>query len=137
MNLRRIIFSYIKNSVLDLILFCSRSVLVLNIKTFSCSCSVLVREQEHVREHVPEQYACSFIPVSNIECMFVHYTIFVSKCRWIIWDDVSNVCLQYTTLFFCQYFGNYYLLLVQLGHLGGSNIYAIYDQFLMVMPNQL
>ena len=38
--------------------------------------------------------------VSNMECMFVHYTIFVSKCRWIIWDDVSNVCFQYTTLFF-------------------------------------
>ena len=38
------------------------SVLVLDIKNFSCSCSVLVREQEHVREHVPEQNACSFIP---------------------------------------------------------------------------
>ena len=37
--------------------------------------------------------------VSNIECMFVHYTIFVSKCRWIIWDHVSNVCFQYTILF--------------------------------------
>ena len=63
MSLWRIIFPYIKNSVLDLNLFCSRSVLVLDIKNFSCSCSVLVPEQEHVREHVPEQYACSFIPV--------------------------------------------------------------------------
>ena len=51
---------------------------------------------------------------------------------------VSNIQHYFSTkLFFCQYFGNYYLLLVQLGHLGGSNIYAIYDQFLMVMPNQL
>ena len=65
MSLRSTIFFYIKNSVLDLNLFCSRSVLVLNIKTFSCSCSVLVREQEHVREHVPEQDACSFIPARS------------------------------------------------------------------------
>ena len=59
----RNIFSYSKNSVLDFNVFCSRSVLVLNVKNFSCSCSVLVREQEQVREHVLEQLACSFIPV--------------------------------------------------------------------------
>ena len=58
----RIIFSYAKNSVLDFDVFCSRSVLVLNFKNFLCSCSVLVREQEQVREHVLEQLACSFIP---------------------------------------------------------------------------
>ena len=58
----RNIFSYSKNSVLDFNVFCSRSVLVLNVKNFSCSCSVLVREQEQVREHVLEQLACSFIP---------------------------------------------------------------------------
>ena len=34
--------------------FCSRLVLVLNVKNFSCSCSVRVREQEQVREHVLE-----------------------------------------------------------------------------------
>ena len=61
----RNIFSYSKNSVLDFNVFCSRSVLVLNVKNFSCSCSVLVREQEHVREHVLEQLACSFIPVQE------------------------------------------------------------------------
>ena len=46
-------------------LFCSRSVLVLNVKNFSCSCSVRVREQEQVREHVLEQPAYSFIPDCN------------------------------------------------------------------------
>ena len=61
----RNIFSYSKNSVLDFNVFCSRSVLVLNVKNFSCSCSVLVREQEQVREHVLEQLACSFIPGDN------------------------------------------------------------------------
>ena len=61
MSLRNI-FSYAKNSVLDFDVFCSRSVLVLNLKNFLCSCSVLVREQEQVREHVLEQLACSFIP---------------------------------------------------------------------------
>ena len=43
-------------------------------------------------------------------------------------------------LFFCQYFEKDYLLLGQFEapmSLGGNNIYAIYDQFLMVMPNQL
>ena len=61
----RNIFSYSKNSVLDFNVFCSRSVLVLNVKNFSCSCSVLVREQEQVREHVLEQLACSFIPATG------------------------------------------------------------------------
>ena len=61
MSLRNI-FSDAKNSVLDFDVFCSRSVLVLNFKNFLCSCSVLVREQEQVREHVLEQLACSFIP---------------------------------------------------------------------------
>ena len=61
----RNIFSYSKNSVLDFNVFYSRSVLVLNVKNFSCSCSVLVREQEQVREHVLEQLACSFIPDIN------------------------------------------------------------------------
>ena len=70
----RNIFSYSKNSVLDFNVFCSRSVLVLNVKNFSCSCSVLVREQEQVREHVLEQLACSFIPdpmikKQNCKCM--------------------------------------------------------------------
>ena len=55
-------FSDAKNSVLDFDVFCSRSVLVLNFKILLCSCSVLVREQEQVREHVLEQLACSFIP---------------------------------------------------------------------------
>ena len=35
----RNIFSYSKNSVLDFNVFCSRSVLLLNIKNFPCSCS--------------------------------------------------------------------------------------------------
>ena len=63
----RNIFSYSKNSVLDFNVFCSRSVLVLNVKNFSCSCSVLVREQEQVREHVLEQLACSFIPAGRVK----------------------------------------------------------------------
>ena len=48
-----------------------------------------------------------------------------------------SIYMEPQKLFCCQYFENYYILLGQLGHLGGSNIYAIYDQFLMVMPNQL
>ena len=67
MSLRNI-FSDGKNSVLDFDVFCSRSVLVLNFKNFLCSCSVLVREQEQVREHVLEQLACSFIPGSMVDC---------------------------------------------------------------------
>ena len=62
MSRENIILSYSKNGVLDFNAFCSRSVLVLNIKNFSCSCSVLVREQEQEREHVLEQLTCSFIP---------------------------------------------------------------------------
>ena len=69
----RNVFSYSKNSVLDFNVFCSRSVLVLNVKIFSCSCSVLVREQEQVREHVLEQLACSFIPDSDC----ISYTIYI------------------------------------------------------------
>ena len=55
-------FPYCKNNVLDFTVFCSRSNLVLNIQTIFCSCSVLVREREQVREHVLEQLACCFIP---------------------------------------------------------------------------
>ena len=42
--------------------FGSRSVLVRENQKQFCSCSVLVLEQEQVREHVLEQLACSFIP---------------------------------------------------------------------------
>ena len=42
--------------------FGSRSVLVRENQKQFCSCSVLVLEQEQVREHVLEQFACYFIP---------------------------------------------------------------------------
>ena len=45
--------------------FGSRSVLVRENQKQFCSCSVLVLEQEQVREHVLEQLACSFIPDRN------------------------------------------------------------------------
>ena len=90
----------VKNGVLGLNLICSRSVLVLNIENFSCSCSVLVWEQEHVREHVPEQYACSFIPCADtgyLKNYGVHMNIYTVWDRWpiVAWRSSSCVSMRF------------------------------------------
>ena len=62
--------------------------------------------------------------------MQMMFPMYVSK--------LDIIYIEPQKLFCCQYFENYYLLLGQLGQLGqGGNIYAIYDQFLTSMPNQL